>query len=160
MMKFSNFCKVSALAVGLAVMAAPMSAHAIGTSDMVDKVLGFIAKKGSGQMCKKGSFFKKVYSLRSFEGALCGVSEGTAGFAIATCLESNTDSFDQSGCFKKAKSKLGLSNETDKSVILTAAKAAMAAEISKAGSVAKQLACTKASSLPGPAQAIALAKCA
>ena len=159
-MKISNLCKVSALAVSLAVMGAPSSANAISVSDMVNKVVAYIAKKGASKMCIKGNIFNGVVSIRSFEGNLCNASAGTAGLALATCLEANTEKFNESGCFKKAVKKLGLSGTEGTAAILAAAKTAMGAEITKVGSNVAQMACAKASTLPdGTAKTIALSKC-
>lgn len=158
-MTLSNICKVSALAVSLAVISAPTTVEAATASSMVEKVVKYVAKKGGGAMCKKGNILNGIVSLRSFSGALCNATQGTAGFAIATCLESNTDDFRNSGCFKNAVKKLGVEGQGD-AEIMSAATAAMAADIGKAGSEVAKLACTKASSLPdGAAKNLALAKC-
>ncbi|MDP4840631.1 MAG: hypothetical protein NWR43_03535 [Alphaproteobacteria bacterium] len=159
-MKISNLCKVGALAVSLAVMGAPSSANAISTGDMVNKIVGYIAKKGASKMCIKGNILNGVVSIRSFEGNLCSASAGTAGLALATCFEANAEKFNESGCFKKAVKKLGLSGTEGTAAILAAAKTAMEAEITKAGSSVAKLACTKASTLPdGTAKTLAMSKC-
>ena len=159
-MKLSNFCKISTLAVSLAIVGAPLSANAENVGGMVDKIVKFVAKKGASKMCIKGSFFNGVVSIRSFEGRLCDASAGTAGFALSSCLEANTDKFKESGCFKRATAKLGLTGTENNAEILEKANEAMAAEVTKVGSSVAQLACTKASSLPGAAKGIAMSKCA
>ncbi len=146
-MKLSNFCKVSALAVSIAVISAPTTVEAATASSMVEKVVKYVAKKGGGAMCKKGNILNGIVSLRSFSGAFCNTTKGTAGFALATCLEPNTEKFNESGCFKNAVKKLGVEGKSNDE-ILAAATSAMAADISKAGSQVAKLACTKANSLP------------
>ena len=50
-MKISKLCTLSAFVIGLSVAMAPTASNAISTASMVQKVVDFIAKKGSSKMC-------------------------------------------------------------------------------------------------------------
>lgn len=106
MMKLSNICKVSVLAVSLAVMAAPVTAHAkMNFNSLLEKALGMAAKDPK-KFCQKGSFFKKVYSVRSLEGLLC-TNKTIYAAALAVCGTGNVEGFNGSKCDQKGKKIAG-----------------------------------------------------
>lgn len=157
-MKISKICTLSAVVIGLS-FAAPAQSHAISVDSAVTKIVTFVSKKGSSKMCRKGNFLNKIISLRSFSGLLCGANKSLAGFTVAACYGPNTEGFRDSKCYKKAKSKLGITDGMSEAQITDVATKAMVADLKKAGSHVKKLACTKADSLPGAAGKLAVSKC-
>ncbi len=157
-MKISKICTLSAVIVGFSLTAVPSTVQAIGVNSAVDKIVKYISKKGSSKMCRKGSAWN-VISIRSFSGLLCGASPALAGLAVGTCYGPNTEGFRDSSCFKKAKSKLGLTGSMTETEITEIAIKAMTADITKAGSAVAKIACKKAGSLPGAAGELAASKC-
>ena len=150
--------------MGLSVAMMPTDSKAITVDGAVKKIVDFASKQGSSKMCRKGKVnytkpSKSIISIRSFKGLLCSASKSLAGFAIGTCYGPNTEKFRDSTCFKKAKAKLGLTDSMTQEEIVAKAVAAMAADIKKVGSPVQKMACAKASSLPGAAGKLAVAKC-
>lgn len=74
-------------------------------ADEVDQVLGWLGKKGAPELCRKGAFGQKVFSLRSFEGNLCRQTY-IAALAEVICSGPNTEKYSDSQCHKYAVAEL------------------------------------------------------
>ncbi|HBN21617.1 MAG TPA: hypothetical protein DD412_00060, partial [Holosporales bacterium] len=92
--------------VGLAIIAAPVTANAaMSFNSLLEKALGMAAKDPK-KFCQKGSFWKKVYSVRSLEGLLC-TNKTIYAAAVAVCGTNNIEGFNGSKCDQKGKKVAG-----------------------------------------------------
>jgi hypothetical protein len=78
----------------------------------VDRVLGWLGTQGASSLCRKGSAFSKVFSLRSFEGNLCNITY-IAALAEVICAGANTDNYADSSCHKHAVAALNGRDPTE-----------------------------------------------
>ena len=134
-----SFPRLSLLA-GMLVLWGQFAAVA-STEDDILRVIQTLTAQKAGTVCRKGDAFRRIYSLRSFDGTLCSVNY-VAAFALLTCK--GVGDFDGSQCDKTALRTL---NGAVPNVVLRTA-------ITKKQANARALLCSNPQKLsPGAAKA-------
>ncbi len=143
-MKKNKFLALTFSTMATVVLASQANAFDVNASAL--KLINTLGQKDPATLCRKGDAFKRIFSLRSFEGEFGSKSRTLANFGGVNCTRGTIgdaayEEFLKSSFVKKAVSKGYLTLQADGDIDVEAAQAGLEEGVRKNLDKGKELVC-------------------